>query len=81
MTQDWQLRAACRGQDTELWFPEGIESLAIAVKSVCARCPVADECLAWALDASEAWGIWGGLDEDERRALHRADAFALAASG
>lgn len=33
-------------------------------------CPVKDQCLKWALEARQIWGVWGGLDEGElRRAL------------
>lgn len=77
MTQDWRLRAACLGQDTDRWFPEGNELVAVAAKLVCASCPVADECLSWAQANGKAWGIWGGLDEDERRELRRIDVLAL----
>ena len=40
-------------------------------KAICARCPARDACLAYALDAGEAYGVWGGLTEDERRAMLR----------
>jgi WhiB family redox-sensing transcriptional regulator len=78
MAYNWRLRAACLGQDTDQWFPEGNEPLAIAAKLVCARCPVADECLSWAQANGEIWGIWGGLDEDERRVLRHTDVLVLA---
>lgn len=38
-------------------------------KEVCARCPVRTECLGHALRVQEPYGVWGGLTEDERRAL------------
>ena len=31
-------------------------------KAICARCPARDACLAYALDAGEAYGVWGGAD-------------------
>ncbi|HYS32389.1 MAG TPA: WhiB family transcriptional regulator, partial [Streptosporangiaceae bacterium] len=40
-------------------------------KQVCARCKVAEACLRWALDSGQDSGVWGGLSEDERRALKR----------
>lgn len=40
-------------------------------KSICARCPIVGECLENALDNRERFGIWGGLDENERNALLR----------
>lgn len=70
---DWRDRAACRDKDPELWFPVsaiGPDLLkAKRAKEVCDGCPVRDFCLAFALDARIDHGIWGGLDEDERRVL------------
>ncbi|MEY4023631.1 MAG: hypothetical protein RLZ23_592, partial [Actinomycetota bacterium] len=40
-------------------------------KKVCARCSVKEACLAWALESGQDAGVWGGLSEDERRALKR----------
>lgn len=40
-------------------------------KKVCAACPVATECLEHALRAGEVHGIWGGLNEVERRNLRQ----------
>ena len=72
--QDWRHLAACRGKDPELWFPIGETGPAVAqaeeAKAVCAGCPVVEQCLTWALD-NDVQGIWGGLDEKERRALKR----------
>jgi WhiB family redox-sensing transcriptional regulator len=71
---DWRHKAECRKEDPELFFPVGTSGPALAqivkAKAVCRRCPVSQECLAWAL-ASGQDGIWGGLTEDERRALRR----------
>jgi WhiB family transcriptional regulator, redox-sensing transcriptional regulator len=38
-------------------------------KRICAGCPVQRECLEYALRVREPFGIWGGLNETERRAL------------
>ena len=43
-------------------------------KSVCRRCPVVSECLTWALESGQDAGVWGGMSEDERRALKRRNA-------
>jgi len=40
-------------------------------KAICARCPVRQPCLAYALATGQAYGIWGGYDEEERRVLNR----------
>jgi len=40
-------------------------------KSICAVCPVRIECLEYAVRIREPHGIWGGLNEIERRVLIR----------
>jgi WhiB family redox-sensing transcriptional regulator len=37
-------------------------------KAICASCPVLEPCLDYALTIREPHGIWGGLNETERRA-------------
>ena len=72
----WRDRAACRYSDAELFFPTGSTGLAIgeieAAKAVCRSCPVQKPCLAFALETNQEAGIWGGTDEEERRALRKA---------
>lgn len=73
----WQLRAACREMDTDLFFhPYGERDPSRtrrvqAAKAVCAGCPVRVECAEHALTVGEAYGVWGGLSEDERAAMAR----------
>lgn len=72
---DWRHRAACLDEDPELFFPIGNTGPALhqieQAKAVCHRCPVLQTCLKWALESGQDAGIWGGLSEDERRALRR----------
>ena len=42
-----------------------------AARRVCGQCPVTHECLEFALGTNQESGVWGGLSEDERRALKR----------
>lgn len=67
--------AACREEDPDLFFPIGSTGPALVqtedAKAVCRSCPVRQECLRWALDNSQDAGVWGGLDETERRAMKR----------
>ncbi|MFI6656461.1 WhiB family transcriptional regulator [Streptomyces sp. NPDC050523] len=73
----WPERAACLGQDPELFFPVGNSGPALVqideAKAVCGRCPVVEQCLRWALKAGQVDGIWGGTTESERRAASRRD--------
>ncbi|MEP7023956.1 MAG: WhiB family transcriptional regulator [Actinomycetota bacterium] len=72
---DWRHLAACIDEDPELFFPIGNTGPALdqieEAKLVCQRCPVLEPCLEWALDSGQDAGVWGGLSEDERRALKR----------
>ena len=64
----WRLQAACHGTDLNLFYPERGQSAGTA-RQVCARCPVRQPCLEYALSNRIVHGIWGGLTERERRPL------------
>jgi WhiB family transcriptional regulator, redox-sensing transcriptional regulator len=66
----WQDRALCAQTDPEAFFPEKGGSTREA-KKVCRGCEVRAECLEYALEHDERFGIWGGLSERERRRLKR----------
>ncbi|MBO2453823.1 WhiB family transcriptional regulator [Actinomadura barringtoniae] len=66
----WVDYARCRSADPELFFPIGPDELA-AAKTFCRRCHVRQACLDFALDTGQRHGVWGGLDQDERRRLRR----------
>lgn len=74
---DWIEDAACTGRDPEIWFPRRGDNSTAYAKSICGECPVRIKCLNWALATErDAWitgtyGIFGGLDPEERRALHQ----------
>ncbi len=72
---DWRNSAACRTEDPDLFFPIGTSGPALLqteqAKAVCRRCPVREQCLQWALRTGQSIGVWGGTDEEERRALKR----------
>jgi WhiB family redox-sensing transcriptional regulator len=72
---DWRHRAACLDEDPELFFPIGTTGPALRqielAKAVCRSCGVLEECRSWALESGQEAGVWGGLSEDERRALVR----------
>lgn len=64
----WQESALCAQSDPEAWFPEKGGSVKEA-KRICGLCPVREECLQFALDNNERFGVYGGLSERERRKL------------
>ena len=69
--------AACTGSDVH--FPDmqarttvGREKAAAQREealALCSACPIQVGCLAYSLDGQEPWGIWGGMEEEERRRL------------
>jgi WhiB family redox-sensing transcriptional regulator len=70
---NWRELAACRGSDPELWFPISEEHHTPQVetaKTICRRCPVLEQCRAWAIP-HQPYGIAGGMTEDERRRARR----------
>ncbi|MEV7076657.1 WhiB family transcriptional regulator [Streptomyces sp. NPDC093990] len=77
-------RAACVGEDPELFFPVGDTGSALLqieeAKAVCRRCPLIESCLQGALERGEKAGVWGGLSEQERRSLKRRQARRAAAA-
>ena len=68
-TTDWASDGLCAQTDPDMFFPEigGPAKAAKAAKAVCRECPVAKECLEYALANGERYGVWGGLSERERR--------------
>lgn len=74
---NWRDARACRDSDPDLFFPEDQASTAVGrqqradAKRVCRPCPVRAQCLALAMAERHNDGVWGGLDESERRSLRR----------
>lgn len=80
MDRSWQPVALCRGNHSHLFFPptsserkDERERRELRAKAVCQVCPVQSDCLDYAIESTEQYGIWGGFTETERRQLaHRA---------
>lgn len=66
----WQSDALCAQTDPEAFFPEKGGSTRDA-KKICTSCEVRAQCLEYALQNDERFGIWGGLSERERRKLRK----------
>lgn len=74
----WGLEAACRREDPSYFFsPRATESKhdrqvrEMVARVLCRACPVQPQCLEHALESQEPHGVWGGLNEPERRHLLR----------
>jgi len=66
---EWRARAGCRGRVDLDFIDPRTPAEDAECRALCADCPVREQCLAEALGNGEAWGIWGGLDADEREPL------------
>lgn len=72
----WQSKAACRGPQAAAFFPPTYAerkderlSREQRAKSICKTCVVREDCLSYAMRIREPHGIWGGLNEMERKQL------------
>lgn len=70
----WQEKAACRGPQASVFFPpttferkDEKEAREVRAKAICATCSVRKPCLEFAIRIREPHGIWGGLNETERK--------------
>jgi WhiB family redox-sensing transcriptional regulator len=66
----WFRNAVCKGVDPELFFavipgPDGY----VEAKAVCAGCPVAADCLEYAIENNELYGVFGGVTAHDRKVL------------
>lgn len=69
--EGWREAAACLGSDIN-FFPSAEDAAGIAkAKMICGGCPVADECLTYAIETNQHEGIWGGHTPRERVKLRR----------
>jgi WhiB family redox-sensing transcriptional regulator len=69
----WREAASClEVTDDVTFFPDKDDIRGIGkAKAVCSTCPVADECLSWAIESNQTEGIWGGHTSRERRMIRR----------
>jgi WhiB family redox-sensing transcriptional regulator len=74
----WRVGALCVGDDAVNFFaPNHMERKEEKdlregrARALCDRCPVRGECLEYALSVGETHGIWGGLNELQRRRLQQ----------
>ena len=72
----WQTKAACRGPHASVFFPpthverkDEKDEREVRAKEICATCSVRKPCLEYALRIREPHGLWGGLNELERKQM------------
>ena len=72
----WQIKAECRGPQAVVFFPppqferkEEKRERELRAKAICSECSVKNDCLQYAIEIREQHGIWGGLNEAERKQL------------
>lgn len=77
LIEPWMVDAACRDADPEIYYSVSrTDFITAEAKAVCARCPVVSNCLAYAFERNEQWGIWGGLTTEERLNVKRRAEYA-----
>ena len=74
MNNDWIEKAACQGKGNELFFSDSTfrtvnKKMIEQAKNVCRTCSVSADCLAYAINEDERFGIWGGYSSKELSAL------------
>jgi WhiB family redox-sensing transcriptional regulator len=70
--EPWREQSACASYSADVFFPPSdVPGAARTAKTICATCPVQEECLSFALDTGQSDGVWGGMDAAERRRYRR----------
>ena len=70
---EWEELAECLGASPEVrdfFFSEDIREQAKA-QTICSTCPVVEECLLYALETRQMFGVWGMHTPADRRNLRR----------
>ena len=65
----WDTKAACKTPENfgKIDFFSSDPEEKNKAKNICFTCPVRGDCVKFALENGEIWGIWGGKDENEIR--------------
>jgi WhiB family transcriptional regulator, redox-sensing transcriptional regulator len=74
---DWQKESRCLGVGNDYFFGDEKQQPTMSIKQVrqasklCDVCPVYRECLRWALENREEYGVWAGTSGRVRRKIQR----------
>lgn len=69
----WENKA-CRDDDRDVFFMDEDETRDQPnpqAAAICSRCLITNECLQWALDTKQRYGVWGGTTPRQRTKLLR----------
>lgn len=82
MTKPDFRKAACKGADTNLFYPDfedgvGKKNKERECREFCANCDIQMDCLIYACENEEFWGVWGGASEAVRRKLAKSKEYNL----
>ena len=75
--EHWQNESVCSKKENENkieWFFSDDPEEKYAAKNLCFTCPVRKDCIKYALEEKQIWGVWGGRDENEIRRILSVDA-------
>ena len=72
----WQDAALCSQTDPEIFYPETTGD-ALYARRVCVTCPVRQQCLNYAMETEDLYGIWGGTTRDDRRRIKKGLGFDI----
>lgn len=59
----WKQEGACFGDNDDTMTPDSHEEQLAVVPRCQLLCPVQEQCLAYALETDQRFGVWGGLTE------------------
>lgn len=68
----WSDKAACKGMDVSLFFPENGQNIPPEVRQICIECPVRNECYIYAeKNYIDDHGLFGGYTPKQRSERRR----------
>lgn len=68
-------KARCKNYSTDIFYPEKYNQRKFppkiykSAKNICAKCPIQLQCLEYALENGEIFGVWGGKSPPERKTM------------
>lgn len=72
----WMEEASCMGKGVEMFFADSTftstnKKIIAQAKAICKNCPVSADCLSYAFNNDESFGVWGSFSAKERSAIRK----------